>query len=141
MKKILLILVAVFGFYSCSTDDAATVTTEPENNTPADSVIAPHEYKIFINQAAFPLSSYTYKTKTGNGAWVQHQLQNWRFPVHQGDSIYISSNGQYTVNQMNYLQYQVNTVVDYWDERNYTEMIQLYGLPIDRKWKLNLPTE
>lgn len=139
MKRLITLTALAISLASCSTDDNTIVDNTPEGNTPVDTIEAPQEYKMFMNQYEFQLESYTIKTKTGNGAWVQPQIANWRIPVHEGDSIYISSNGQYTPDKYTYFEYQINTVVDWYDTRNFTSTLLVYDRPLVKKFKLVLP--
>ncbi len=136
MKTInLLIVLTLLSLYSCSNDNAATVETQ-QNNTEQPSTV--REYKLFPALSNLPMEYFTFKVKRGNGNWITQQTTNGRFPVRDGDSIHFSSNGHYSPGNYSYIKYQVNTSVDWWDDSNFVEMIQLYNMPIEKKIKLKL---
>lgn len=136
MKKIILLALAI-AFTSCSSDDSAPVN--PQNNNPAEPTPA-QEYKMYVSETNLETQDFTYKTKTGNGPWVEHQLQNWRFPVKLGDSVHVNSGSKAYPHAQTFVRMQLNNVVDYGDSRNkaFSLLSILPNQPINKKFKVEL---
>jgi len=138
MNKLKLFLVAgLLSAIGCSSDDAAPVN--PQNNYPAEPTPA-QQFKMFVSESNLETQDFTYKTKTGNGPWVEKQLQNWRFPVKLGDSVHVNSGTNAYPHAQTFVRMQLNNVVDWGDSRNkaFSLLSTLPNQPINKKFKVEL---
>ena len=135
MKRQILLVLAI-ACTACSSDEAFPVT-DNQVNIPDEPTIT-QEYKVFVTSTNIDEQDFTYKTKTGNGSWVEHQLQLYRFPVKYGDSVQIDSGNNASPSHRTAISLQINTVVDWYDTRNYTYEFQSTSPnePINRKFKI-----
>ena len=131
-----ILIAAFFSLASCSSDDSGTQTNnqqqEQEQPTPEK------EYKLFLYQNNIDKSYLTFETKTGNGDWVERELNPLRFIVKLGDSVRVTSGTHYLEGKTINVSLQLNTVVDWYDERNKNFHVQSYDRPLDKKFKVEL---
>lgn len=138
MKKIILLAIATLGLISCSADEP-TSNAPDTTIIPPDTVVAPpREYKMLIKTYYGDLAYFHFKTKTGNGDWVEQTLASI-VKVKQGDSLHVTTGDWYRVDELTTFQFQVNNFSDNWDTSNYGNNTQSFNTPIDWKIKLNFP--
>lgn len=132
MKKAVLICLAAAGLLACSTEDTETVSSDTSQHEPV------RWYKMVYNTGNIPMDQLVYKTKTGDGPWVEQQLDNRRFVVHHGDSVHIYTSS-FIPDVQNFVLLQVHNRVAWIDETNYSCTISRWSAPINKKFKLEFP--